>query len=77
MVIERIRVKLQPDTAKEWKELKYYVPNSNSGLIENVVAYEDALRGEFQDTVNSSTDIKPIIKDIKKLVKKYEGKSDL
>jgi hypothetical protein len=74
IVIDRIRVVLQPEINSTSDELAHYTPNLEGGLIENVEDYEDDLHEQFQDVVDENADTGPIVKDIKKLIKKYDGK---
>ena len=69
LVISKIRDVLNPEQEAKKKELSHYNA-SIEGMIEDVSDYEEGIRDEFQDIVDENADTGPIVKDIKKILKK-------
>ncbi len=76
ITIARIKDVLDPEISKEQNKLRHYIPDRNDGFIEDVEEYENMLREKFQDVVAENADTGPIVEDIKKLIKKYDGKAN-
>jgi hypothetical protein len=75
LVIGRIRTVLQPEIDSTSNKLAHYIPdNEEDGLINNVEEYEYSLFDEFQEVVDDHADPAPIVKDLRKLLKKHQPK---
>ena len=70
-MINKIRDVLNPEQEAKKKELSHYNA-SIEGMIEDVSDYEEGIRDEFQDIVDESADTVPIVKDMKKILKKHK-----
>lgn len=75
LVINKIRDVLKPERNAKLKELSHYNA-SIEGLIVDISEYEEGLREEFQGIVDERANVEAIVKDIRKLIKKYETENE-
>jgi 5S rRNA maturation endonuclease (ribonuclease M5) len=73
MITARIDEILLPEWSRENQKLEHYNTTTEAeGIIEDIPLYEEGLREEFQDIVDEQANMDAIVKDLKRLKKKYE-----
>jgi hypothetical protein len=74
VVIDRIKEVLGSERYSAFNKLAHYTPDDEGGLIGDVEEYEDQLFDDLQDVVDEHADTRPIVRDIKRLLKKFGPK---